>query len=337
LSEDDGLSRKRALIIGINYYESFQSLNASVSDALAVSQLLNRHESGLKNYECITLTAANQSEKLNVPQLRKAIQKLFEYDGEVLLYFSGHGFLTATGGYLCGSDASDYNWGMPMQEVMDLANQSRALEVLIMLDCCHSGDAANASFSNSQNTSKPLALIRKDLTVIAASLDRELAFESGGHGLFTQAMIDALDGGAADLFGAVTSAGMYAYIERRFGAWGQRPVFKSHTTFQNVVRSCIPKFSYHELQRLPALFPEPEFEYPLDPEYEPEDEHGNVKLPVNVEKREIAKLFKVYRDAGLLSATEKDQQLFWAAKNSATVKLTARGRECWWLLKNNKI
>ena len=92
-----------------------------------------------------------------------------------------------------------------------------------------------------------------------------------------------------------------------------------------------------KLQRLPKLFPDAGFKYGLDPEYEPEDENGNVKEPVNYEKVEIAQLFKSYRDAGLLRPSDPTLQLYWVARFGKTVELTPRGREYWWLVANDKL
>jgi hypothetical protein len=92
-----------------------------------------------------------------------------------------------------------------------------------------------------------------------------------------------------------------------------------------------------QLRQLATYFPKVEHKYRLDPEYEPEDEHGNVKEPVNKEKVAIAQLFKSYRDAGLLKTSDPKSQLYWAARRSETVELTARGREYWWLVVNDKI
>ena len=78
-------------------------------------------------------------------------------------------------------------------------------------------------------------------------------------------------------------------------------------------------------------------QYRLDPEYEPEDEHGNVHQPVNEEKVAIAQLFKEYRDAGLLRPSMKGEQLYWTARRGHSVELTPRGREYWWLVKKEKL
>jgi hypothetical protein len=68
-----------------------------------------------------------------------------------------------------------------------------------------------------------------------------------------------------------------------------------------------------------------------------QDEHGNVKEPVNHDKVAIAQLFMSYRDAGLLRPSDPKLQLYWAARRNETVELTPRGREYWWLVVNDKI
>ena len=103
------------------------------------------------------------------------------------------------------------------------------------------------------------------------------------------------------------------------------------------MRECEPLIARLQLQQLPILFPTPDYKFRLDPEYEPEDEHGNVKEPVNRDKIAKAQLFKSYRDAGLLRPSDPNLQLYWVARRADTVELTPRGREYWWLLVNDKI
>ena len=137
--------------------------------------------------------------------------------------------------------------------------------------------------------------------------------------------------------GFVTAPALYAYVSRRFSAWDQRPVYKTNATDVVTVRECEPLIARLKLRQLATYFPSGDDKYRLDPEYEPEDEHGNVKEPVNKEKVAIAQLFKSYRDAGLLKSSDPKLQLFWVAKRSGTVELTARGREYWWLVVNDKL
>ena len=129
-----------------------------------------------------------------------------------------------------------------MQEVVQLATNSSASDILIILDCCHSGDFANPAILKSNGKANPLAALRENMTVIAASRDTQVSREpaGGGHGLFTSAVLDALDGGAADHMGWVTASSIYSYVERRFGSWGQRPVYKSNVTAVAVIRECEP-------------------------------------------------------------------------------------------------
>ena len=224
-----------------------------------------------------------------------------------------------------------------MQEVVDLALKSPAREILLILDCCHSGDFANPATMNRGAGVSPLATLRENMTVIAASRAKEVAIEAGGHGLFTGALLDALEGGAADHMGLVTAPALYAYVRRRFSAQDQGPVYKTNSTEVLTVRECEPLIDRLQLRQLSTLFPTADHKYPLDPEFEPEDEHGNVKEPVNKEKVAIAQLFKSYRDAGLLKPSDPKLQLFWVARRNETVELTPRGREYRWLLVNDKL
>jgi hypothetical protein len=326
---------RRALIIGIDNYTHVSSLAGSVADARAIHELLKRNQDTTPNYECKLLLAdTGDGTTVTRAQLREASQELFsDFEGDVLLYFAGHGALTSSGGYLGTSDAVKNDVGVPMQEIMQLAYDSRADDILILLDCCHSGDMGNPPVMNVGGASSTLAALRENMTIIAASRDTQPAQEWGGHGLFTALLIDALDGAAADHLGWVTPPAVYSYIERQFGAWQQRPTYKSHATDVAIIRKCAPLIERSDLGRLEQLFPTPHHLFQLDPEYEPEDEHGNVHEPVNQEKVAVAKLpKKKLRDVGLLKPTIVDEQLYWAARRSHTVELTLRGREYWRLV-----
>jgi hypothetical protein len=330
---------KRALIVGIDSYDNVQQLTGCVADALAIRALLARNADAGPNYSCRLLTCGpgNSDEKITRPVLKRACQELFDFTGELLLYFSGHGALTDTGGYLATCDARRDDWGIPMQDIIQLANNSRATDILLMFDCCHAGDVGNAPILNTAKSNNPLAVLRENLTIIAASRNSQSAMESGGHGLFTTAVLDGLDGGAADHFGWVTAASLYSFVERRFGAWAQRPIYKSHVTELTLIRQCAPLIDRLKLYEIVKLFPTEDYKYQLDPEFEPEDEFGNLHEPVNEEKVAIAQLFKAYRDAGLLRASAPNEQFFWAARRSHTVELTLRGREYWRLVTFSRI
>jgi hypothetical protein len=149
---------RRALIVGINTYGGGNNLAACVADAKAMSEVLSRHKDSEKNFDCIVwLDKTEDGSPITRPKLRAALNELFNFDGDILLYFSGHGFLSKTGGFLCTSDAAKDDWGIPMQEVVDLAVQSPARHVLLILDCCHSGDIANPAIMSKDGGKNPLS------------------------------------------------------------------------------------------------------------------------------------------------------------------------------------
>ena len=44
---------RKALVVGIDYYESINSLHGCVNDAYAVKAVLDRHSDGTKNFDAI--------------------------------------------------------------------------------------------------------------------------------------------------------------------------------------------------------------------------------------------------------------------------------------------
>lgn len=331
---------RRALIVGIDHYQlPGNDLQSAVADARAIRELLSKNADGTPNYSCRLLDdTMEDGAPITRSRLRSALSELFHhFKGEVLLYFSGHGVISPVGGYLATHDAEPDDWGIPMQEVVDLACSSSVRDILLFVDCCHGGDIANPSVLQTRSGKDPLAIVREDMTVIAASHAEQASVEAGGHGLFTAAVLDALDGGGADHMGWVTAPSIYAYVERRFGAWDQRPVYKSHATHLTVVRKCAPLIERARLAEITNYFPTPDFQFALDPEFEPEDEFGNVHESVNQSKVAIAHLFKEYRDSGLLKPSIPGEQLFWTARRNHTVELTPRGQEYWRLVRMNRI
>ncbi len=329
---------RRALLVGINKYDVFNDLSTCVADATAMQRLLERNADAGPNYSCHSMVygQGKRSAKITRPRLREACAELFDYSGDVLFYFSGHGALTNVGGYIATCESKVSDWGIPMQEILDMASRSPARDILIILDCCYAGAAGNVPLFSGSNGRNPLAVLRENMTIIAASRASESAMESDEYSLFTASLLEALDGGAADHMGWVTAQSIYAYVERGFGGWVQRPVYKSHTTDLTVIRQCAPLIERIKLHELIRLFPKLDHKFRLDPAYEPEDEHGNMHKPINKKKIALAKLFKELRDIGLLKSTS-GEQFYWVARHSGTLELTLRGREYWRLVKGGRI
>jgi hypothetical protein len=128
-----------------------------------------------------------------------------------------------------------------MTDLLQAVERSNVREVVILLDCCHSGRFGEAPFLGGAS------VLKEGVSVLTASRRDEPAMEEEGVGVFTELICDALEGGAADVLGTVTLAGVYAYLDEALGAWDQRPLFKSHvsrlTPCGNVTRQSVAKHS----------------------------------------------------------------------------------------------
>jgi Caspase domain len=325
--------RRRALVVGINVYENFGAggrLAGAVSDAQRVAELLSVHGNGDPNYSCRVLTS--DTDRVTRTRLRKSLRELFmggAGDEPVLFYFSGHGTVTDLGGYIVTQDAEENDEGIPMDALLNYVNESNVREAVFILDCCKGGAMGSPSLLQS-NGAYERSLLRQNTTILAASRHDQNAVEQDGQGLFTSLLIDALEGGAADILGNVTLPAVYAFIEGALGPWEQRPVYKTYTSSVSILRCAPPCIELPALRRLVQLFPRPDAQLRLDPDYEYNEE------PVT-DKQKTGHLLKRYRDAGLITAATPGQDFFWAAQKGGGVMLTQSGRHFWRLIDTNQI
>lgn len=266
---------RKALIVGIDYYDSIGSLSGCVNDARSVKTILEHHADGTRNFVTPhVITSAGPATRVTRGQLKQAVRQLFEDDPEIaLFYFAGHGFIEDTGGFLCASDCHTGDDGLALSELMELARRSRARNKLIVLDSCHSGIAGNKS------AVPGMSEIHEGMTILTASTADQYAMEipSGGAGVFTTLFVDALGGAAANLLGEVTPGSVYAHIDQSLGPFAQRPIFKTNVKTFVSLRKATPPIPLVDLQELPKYFPQPGFIFHLDPSYEPERSEQQLK------------------------------------------------------------
>lgn len=318
---------KRALIVGIDDYDNVNSLSGCVNDANNMKEVLERNEDGSKNYDCRILT----SDKLHVSRkfLRQQWTELFEnFPDDILFYFSGHGTPTDVGGYLVTQDGETDDPGLSMNDLLSLANGSKAKSVILILDCCFSGNLGNPN--NLNNSIENQAQLREGVTILTASRSNQVASEIGGQGVFTNLILGALRGGGADVRGRVSAASIYAYAEQALGAWDQRPMYKSHANCLGPLRLCKPDVSDDLIRELPELFDSADYQYFLDPSYEHSEPSA---IPENVE---VFDKFKLLRNARLLT-TQENKDLYFITLDSEYVYLTALGQFYWNLANEGKI
>lgn len=314
---------KKALIIGINDYP-IVPLKGCVNDANSIGALLDSNGDGSPNFHLRMLTSPSSIITRSV--LRSAIEELFSGDSDMaLLYFSGHGYIKSTGGYLVTTDAIKYDEGVSMDDVLSLANRSHAKNKVIILDCCHSGAMGTPSIGDNN-----IAQLSEGLSVLTASRDSEAAMESHGAGVFTSLLIDALKGGAADIRGNITPGSLYAYVDEALGAWDQRPIFKTNVTSFSPLRRIQPKVPFETLRKITQYFPKPESEHPLNPTYEYTELSA---IPENVK---TFKDLQKYQSVGLVIPVGAEFMYF-AAMNSKACRLTALGHQYWRLVNEKKL
>ena len=314
---------KRALVVGINDYPS-SPLKGCVNDANSLAAILESNGDGSPNFGVEVLTCS--SKDITRPVLRHAIEQLFADDSDIaLLYFSGHGYIKSTGGYLVTVDAKKYDEGVSMDDILSLANQSKARNKVIILDCCHSGAMGTPSITGSST-----AQLSEGMSVLTASRDSEYAIETNGAGVFTSLLIDALKGGAADIRGNITPGSLYAYVDEALGAWDQRPIFKTNVTSFSRLRVIPPKVPFETLRKITQYFPTAEAEHNLDPSYE------DTESTSNSDNVKVFKDLQKFQSVGLVVPVNAEFMYF-AAINSTSCRLTALGYQYWRLVNEKKL
>ena len=323
---------RKALIVGINYYEHGSPLFGCVDDAHAVKAILERNDGGTVNFDCLLRTGTGPSDRVDRGNLKDSIETLFRDDVEIaLFYFAGHGHLEATGGYLLATDSRRGDEGVSLSEILTFANSSPAKNKIIVLDSCHSGIAGTPP------TPGNLAALSEGLTVLTASTQDQYATEENGRGVFTALFVDALNGSAANLAGDITPGSVYAHIDQSLGAWEQRPVFKTNVKQFVSLRKVSPPIPTSDLRRLTEFFPSPGFEFSLDPTYEPETKGRDPGMPdPNPENTRTFAILQRYNRLNLLVPVNAPH-MWNAAMESKSCKLTALGEHYRRLVEKNRI
>jgi hypothetical protein len=327
---------RKALVVGIDYYDRIGSLSGAVNDAHSVKAALERNSDGTLNFPTPQiLTGTGPTSTVNRRELKDAVRALFEGDSEIaLFYFAGHGYIEDTGGYLCASDCESGDDGLALSEIMFLANASRASNKVIILDSCHSGVAGN----NPLNTT--VAEISDGVTILTASTAEQYAMESpgGASGVFTRLFVDALSGAAANLVGSITPGSVYAHIDQSLGPWAQRPVFKTNVKTFISLREAEPPIALEELKQLTRLFPSPTTEFSLDPSFEPHRsgvEDSSTPAPEPTNNAEFA-ILQNYVKVNLVRPVGAPH-MWHAAMESKGCELTVLGQHYWGLVQKGLI
>ena len=316
---------KRALLVGIDQYDNFKSLGGCVNDVNALESLLSRNDDDSPNFDCQKRTSATGN--VTRDALLDDLDALLAAGAEIaVLYFAGHGDGSDTDVALVTKDGTAGTPGILFSEVMTKVVNSSVGEVIVILDCCFAGAAGGIPQLGTLSTA-----LRNGVSILAASRGDQPAAETGsGRGLFSTYLCGALEGGAADVLGKVTLAGLYSYLDESFGAWDQRPMFKTNVDRLNVIRACKPAVPLPELRQLDELFAMADHVLSLDPSYEDTEE------PSDPAHEAVFKTLQKYRAAKLVDPVG-EEHMYYAAMNSTGCQLTPLGRHYWHMANEKRL
>ena len=234
-----------ALVVGINTYDRLKCLNAPATDTEAIAQILQQYGEfwvtrlpAVKDKENETIRIGKQT-KVSLTQLEKAIVQLFKPDGKppdtALLYFSGHGLRKNLGiqeGYLATSEVNPDagNWGLSLQWLRRLLQESEVRQQIVILDCCYSGEVLNFAEADPGDRGKG-----RDRCFIAASRDFEVAFEeiNSQHSVLTAALLKGL---APKQERWVSNYTLVDLLNQQHHPFPQRPIFANSGEAINLTR-----------------------------------------------------------------------------------------------------
>ncbi|MBC1324143.1 caspase family protein [Listeria welshimeri] len=319
---------RKALVVGIDNY-SQSPLNGCVNDAISVAELLETNGNGSPNFD-----VKREFDIANKAELLDSIANLFEGTSDIaLLYFSGHGSELGAG-FLVTPDYKGRDLGVPMTEVLRLANLSSSKNKIIILDCCFSGKLGEIGISDSTES-----FLGEGVTIMTASSRDQVAIEQDGHGIFTNLLLQGLKGSAADISGNITPASLYSFIDQSLGAWEPRPIFKTNISRFLPIRNIEPRVPQSILRKLCEYFPNKSDEYRLDPSYEftnnPQQEHVVTEPYSNEINIDKFKELQLYESVGLIEPVDAEHMYF-AAMENKSCKLTALGLHYWRLSKDRR-
>jgi hypothetical protein len=323
------MSRRKALLIGIDDYPGKAKLNGCLSDVSSLKDVLSFNEDGTQNFDIVEMLDVRSSHEAMVQ-----IESLFSTDSEIaLFYFSGHGFNNITGSEIVFPDDllhNGYYKGLQMRSIMEIVNQSKSKNKVIILDCCHAGDLGRYRIDIDNSD------LGSGVSILTACKGDESAMVQGGHSIFTSALCFALSGPAADFSGNVTMGSLYGYVERFFSAGEQRPVFKTNVSEFVTLRKVKSKVSDNTLKEIVSLFPKLSDQIQLDPSFEFSNSEGNqpklIEPFANPENVEKMKTLQALARIGFVEPVG-EEHMYYAAMNSKPCKLTLLGTYYWLLVK----
>ncbi|WP_375470910.1 caspase family protein, partial [uncultured Nostoc sp.] len=222
-----------ALVVGItDYTNQLPNLTKPATDAEAVEKVLKAHG----DFEDIAVLKG----KVSTTKLAEAFKTLLQQQAvknEALIYFTGHGISVSSSlgrpqAYLATSDLTIFTedtkivgqkGGISLAELNELIKESDLSSLVVLLDCCHSGDFIERNLIEKSLTAFSS---QRDYYFIAACRGFQQAYakKSAQHSIFTTALLAGLSAEKANQHGQVTSADFFGSISAELKGSGQQPI-----------------------------------------------------------------------------------------------------------------
>ena len=236
---------KYALVIGIPEYNNFDPLEKTTQDAEKIAQIL--HFQG--DYQVTRVPCQGNADskdyrmkegKVTYEDLKNNIKLFLEEIAKnqpALIYFTGHGFtvhddLLSDQGFLATSDCKvDFegnkivkqNNGFPLAGLNNLIEKANLSELVVLLDCCHSGNYLETQLMRNQlNTFDH----KQNYYLLTASRAYETAktIRKDQHSVFSGALIEGLSEQNANPQGKISCDRLSAYINDKIAGKLQTPL-----------------------------------------------------------------------------------------------------------------
>ena len=218
-SLDSLYNRSYAVIVGINAYDKWPSLEYAVNDARSIEKRLKE-----MGFDTITLLDNYATRENILKVLGDELPKKVEKNDRVIIFFAGHGQTEelADGsqmGYIVPVDSDTRNifsTAISMDQVRQFSRRLPAKHVLYLIDACYSGLGLTRSGGIPPSDRDYLDKIttRKAHQMLTAGGKGEQAHEEEGHGVFTKYILEGLAGSAdRDEKGYVTFSDLASYVK----------------------------------------------------------------------------------------------------------------------------
>ncbi len=220
-----GQGRKWAVLVGVNNYRDSQipALRYCVSDAQLVHDKLT--QCGYEDNHILLLAGERSPAHLqpttyNLQKQVSARLKDAQPGDTVIVFFSGHGFLDASGhGYLATQDCEMADLGRTAfrtEDLRELLLQCKASTKFLVLDCCHAGSEKDGSAAGSSSQALGESIGSPGGLVTLGSCRKQETsreWDAQKHGLFTWFLAKGLEGEAdADKNRVIDFDELYNYV-----------------------------------------------------------------------------------------------------------------------------